>query len=84
MSKGIGGGKSRILSKEGIKQGGTKARMQWVREGNGVCVSRLVVSYSLRPMNYSLPGSSVHGILQARILEWVGISYSKGREGSEK
>ena len=23
------------------------------------------------PMDYSLPGSSVHGILQARILEWV-------------
>ena len=23
------------------------------------------------PMNYSPPGSSVHGILQARILEWV-------------
>ena len=26
---------------------------------------------SLRPMDYSLPGSSVQGILQARILEWV-------------
>ena len=25
------------------------------------------------PMNYSLPGSSVHGISQARILEWVAI-----------
>ena len=24
-------------------------------------------------MDYSLPGSSVHGILQARILEWVAI-----------
>ena len=23
------------------------------------------------PMDYSLPGSSVHGVLQARILEWV-------------
>ena len=30
------------------------------------------------PMNCSLPGSSGHGILQARILEWVAISYSKG------
>ena len=30
------------------------------------------------PMNYSLPGSSVHGILQARILEWVAISFSRG------
>ena len=27
------------------------------------------------PMNFSLSGSSVHGILQARILEWVSISY---------
>ena len=27
------------------------------------------------PMHCSLPGSSVHGILQARILQWVSISY---------
>jgi len=27
-------------------------------------------------MEYSLPGSSVHGIFQARILEWVAISFS--------
>ena len=26
-------------------------------------------------MDYSLPGSSVHGISQARILEWVAISF---------
>ena len=30
------------------------------------------------PMGYSPPGSSVHGILQARILEWVAITYSSG------
>ena len=30
------------------------------------------------PMYHSLPGSSVHGIIQARILEWVAISYSWG------
>ena len=30
------------------------------------------------PMDCSLPGSSVHGILQARVLEWVAISFSKG------
>ena len=29
------------------------------------------------PMGRSLPGSSVHGIFQARILEWVAIAYSK-------
>ena len=30
------------------------------------------------PMDCSPPGSSVHGISQARILEWVTISSSKG------
>ena len=30
------------------------------------------------PMDHSLPGSSVHGILQAKILEWVAISSSRG------
>ena len=29
-------------------------------------------------MDCTLPGSSVHGILQARILEWVAISFSRG------
>ena len=30
------------------------------------------------PVNCSLPGSSVHEILQARILEWVAIPFSRG------
>ena len=30
------------------------------------------------PMDCSLPSSSVHGILQARILEWVAIPFSRG------
>ena len=29
-------------------------------------------------MDYSLPGSSVHGILQIRILEWITIPFSRG------
>ena len=29
------------------------------------------------PMDYSLPGSSVHGIFQARVLEWVAIAFSR-------
>ena len=28
------------------------------------------------PMNFSLPGSSVYGIFQARVLEWVAIAFS--------
>ena len=30
------------------------------------------------PMDCSLPGSSVHGIFQARILKWVAISFTRG------
>ena len=36
------------------------------------------MSDSCDPMDCSLPGSSVHGILLARILEWFVISFSKG------
>ena len=42
-------------------------------------LSHSVVSDSLRPHGlYSSPGSSVHGILQARILEWVAMPSSRG------
>ena len=30
------------------------------------------------PVDYCPPGSSVHGILQARVLDWVAISFSRG------
>ena len=33
------------------------------------------------PMDCSLPGSSVHGIFQARILEWGAIPFSRGSSG---
>ena len=29
------------------------------------------------PMDFKLPGSSDHGILQARVLKWVAISFSR-------
>ena len=45
-----------------------------------ICVKVLVVKSCptlCNPLDYSPPGSSVHGLLQARILEWVAISFSK-------
>jgi len=33
------------------------------------------------PMDYSPPGSSIHGIFQARVLEWVAIAFSKEKMG---
>ena len=41
-----------------------------------MCVSCSLVSDSLWP--HGLPGSPVHGILQARTLEWVTIPFSRG------
>ena len=34
------------------------------------------------PMDCSLPGSSVHGIFQARVLEWVAIAFSDRSMGA--
>ena len=30
------------------------------------------------PMDHNLPGSSVHGIFQERVLKWVAILFSRG------
>ena len=46
-----------------------------------VCVRALVTQSRptlWNPMDGSSPGSSVQGILQARILEWIAIPFSKG------
>ena len=40
--------------------------------------SEVAQSTLRNPMDCSLPGSSVHGIFQARVLEWVAIAFSKG------
>ena len=45
----------------------------------GVCAKLLQLCSTLcDPMDCSPPGSSVHGILQARMLEWVAMPSSKG------
>ena len=36
-----------------------------------------------KPMDCSLPGSSVHGIFQARVLEWGASSFSRGSPHAE-
>ena len=57
------------------------------RSGVCVCVCVCVLVFQLcptlcDPMDYSVPGFSVHEILQVRILEWVAISFSRGSTGS--
>ena len=45
-----------------------------------VCVCEVTQSCLTlcNPMDNSLPGSAIHGIFQARILEWAAISFSRG------
>ena len=46
--------------------------------GDHACLlSHSVTSHFFISMDYSLSGSSVHGIVQARILEWVAIPFSR-------
>ena len=47
-----------------------------------VCVSAQSCPTLFDPMDCSLPGSSIHGILQASILEWVAMSSSRGSSWS--
>ena len=47
---------------------------KWITAA-GVCSAAQSCPALCEPMDCSLPGSSVHGIFQARILEWVAISW---------
>ena len=50
----------------------------FLSDGHGVSqVTQLCPTLS-NPMDCSLPGSSVRGIFQARVLEWIAISFSRG------
>ena len=50
-----------------------------VSQSPGMCICACVLSHVglCDPVDCSLPGSSVHGILQARKLEWIAISSSR-------
>ena len=50
---------------------------QWIFKWKKVLVNHLCPTLC-DPLDCRVPGSSVHRILQARVLEWVAISYSRG------
>ena len=65
------------------REGGCDKAWKTIQERLAVGVVVVVVlSLSriqlLQPVDCSPPGSSVHGILQARIVDWVAISFSRG------
>ena len=49
-----------------------------IYSGGGCCSVAKSCPTLCNPMDCSQPGSSVHGILQARILAWVAFSFSRG------
>ena len=54
-----------------------KLRRKAVLLLNSVLVAKSCLTFVIPPMDYGPPGSSLHGILQARILEWVAIPFSR-------
>ena len=64
---------------QAIRESGTSLVVQWLRlhaPNAGACMHACsVMSDSGWPLDCSPPVSSVHGILQARILEWVAIPF---------
>ena len=60
-----------------IVQSVQHSNMRWNWFENVLCCC-LVTKLCLTLLDFSPPGSSVHGISLARILEWVAISFSRG------
>ena len=69
--EGDGQGGLACWDSRGPKESDTTERLNWTEVA-------LVMSDSWDPINWSPPGSSVHGIIQARILEWAAITSSRG------
>ena len=77
-----------LRGKSGSASCGVTAPFSWVLVSTRFClftssffeceVASVLLLTLCHPMDCSLPGSSVNGILQARILEWVAISFSRG------
>ena len=83
-----GQGSLACCSPRGCKESGTTQRLNNKNILNAyepLKWSEVLVAQSCltlgNPMDFSPPGSSVHEIFQARILEWVAISFSRGSSG---
>ena len=55
-----------------VTEDSVSTTVKWVSEVTQLCPTLC------NPMDFSLPGSSVYGVFQARVLEWVAISFSRG------
>ena len=68
--------KRRIIVISCLMLAGLSGFLQVVNQWSEVAQSFLTLC---DPMDCNLPGSSIHGVFQARVLEWVGIAFSDRR-----
>ena len=61
-----------------VTEGGKESEGPWLLLLLGACLVAQSCPTLCDPMDCNPPGSSVHGILQSRILEWVVISFCRG------
>ena len=66
------------FQRDGLRPGLGAEHWAVARGMAGVCLVASVVSDSATPWTVVLPGSSVHGVSQARTLEWVAMPSSRG------
>ena len=85
LSQVVGGRSVRTIHQKEVDVERKKARASWNLLYIFACISPPLLLLVIQscptlcdPMDCSLPSSSVHGILQARILEWVATSFSRG------
>ena len=83
MTRGPGGGAQSpgtATSRDLVKIKGSLVEFGGKNSNHGTSVFLLVAQLCLTlcdPMDCSPPGFSVHGIFQARILEWFAVSFSR-------
>ena len=80
QAPGVGDGRRSLAccSPWGRKESDTTGPLNWYLDSGVLCVCAQSCLTPCYPIDCSLSGFSVHGIFQARTLEWVTISYSRG------
>ena len=70
---------SDLVKKIRNTKGTFHTKMSTIKDRNGISESEVAQSCPTLsdPMDCSLPGSSIHGIFQARVLEWGAIAFSR-------